>query len=61
MGEDKYTKRKQQGIAIPNPYIVNPVKPFITDKYKNHMELNKIKSIKYFTKALLELLYQGFS
>ena len=54
-------KLQQQGLAIPNPDSVNTAKSFIPDKYKNRMKLNKFKRIKYFTKSLLEIRYQGFS
>ena len=54
-------KQKQQGIAVPNSYIVKPDKSFIPDKFNNQMELKKINRIKYSTKALLELRDWGFS
>ena len=44
MREVKFAKRQQQGLVITNPDIVNPAKPFIPYKYKNQMELNKLKS-----------------
>ena len=59
----KYTvmKQQQQGISVTNSDIVNPAKPFIPDKYNNRMNLKKLKRIKYFTKALLELIARVFS
>ena len=42
MGEDKYIKQKQRGIAVPNPYIVKLVKPSIADKYNNQIELKNL-------------------
>ena len=54
-------KRQQQGISFPNSDHANPDKPFIPDKYNNHMNLKKLKRIKYFTKATLELRGRGFS
>ena len=44
--EDKVMKLQQQGLAIPNSDSVKPAKPFITDKYKNCMNPNKIERIK---------------
>ena len=38
-----------------------PAKSLIPNKYNNSMELNKLKRKKYFTEALLSLVYQGFS
>ena len=61
MRGDKVMKRQQQGLAVPKSDSTNPAKSFITYKYNNWMELNKLKRIKYFTKALLELRSQGFS
>ena len=61
MREDIVIKRKQQGLAVPNSDNVKPEKPFIPDKYNNHMNLKKLKRIKYFTKATLELRGRGFS
>ena len=61
MREDKFIKQQQQCLAVPNAYSVKPTKSLIPYKYKNWMELNKLKRIKYFTKALLELRSQGFS
>ena len=43
MREDKAVKRQQQGIAGSNPDSVKPAKTLIIDKYKNIIELNKIK------------------
>ena len=54
-------KQQQQGISVTNSDIVNPAKPFIPDKYNNRMNLKKLKRIKYFTKALLELIARVFS
>ena len=54
-------KRQQIGLDVPNPDSMKPANSFIPDKYINRTELNKIKRIKYFTKALLELRAQGFS
>ena len=54
-------KWQQRGLAVPNSYSVKPDKLFIPDKYNNQMELNKLKMINYFTKALPELRTQGFS
>ena len=42
MMEDKVTKRKQQGILVSNPDIMNPSKPLIPYKYSNMMELKKL-------------------
>ena len=61
MREDKVMKRQQRGLAVPNLYSVKPAKPFIPDKYNNHMNLKKLNRIKYFTKAILELRDRGFS
>ena len=54
-------KRKQRGLAVPNSDSVKPAKTFIPDKYRNIMKMKKLKRIKYFTKALLELRARGFS
>ena len=40
---------------------MEPAKPFIPDKYINREKLKKLKRIKYFTKALMELRPRGFS
>ena len=40
--EDKVKKRKQQGIPVSNPDIMNPSKPLIPYKYSNMMELKKL-------------------
>ena len=61
MREDTVIKLQQQGLAVPNPDSVKLSKPFIPDKYINFMKLEKLKRIKYFTKALLELRARGFS
>ena len=61
MREDKFIKRKHQGIAAPNSDNVKPSKLLIPDKYNNRIELKKLERIKNFTKALLELRDQGFS
>ena len=61
MREYKFIKRQQQGLAFPNSDSAKPAKLFIPDKYNNQMELNKLKMINYFTKALPELRTQGFS
>ena len=34
---DKSMKKQQLFIAVPNPYSVNPDKPFISYKYNNQM------------------------
>ena len=60
MREDIVMKRQQQGLAVPNSDSVMPVKPFISEKYYNQMNLKTLKRIKYFTKALLEPIAQGF-
>ena len=60
MREYKVLKRQQQGLDVPNSDSVKLDKSFIPDKYKNWMELKKLKRIKYFTKALLELRSWGF-
>ena len=44
MREYKFAKQQQRGHAIPNPDNVNLSKPFILEKYKNLIELNKLKS-----------------
>ena len=54
-------KQRQRGISVTNSDSVKPVKLFIPNKYNNLMNLNKIKRIKYFTKALLEPRAWGFS
>ena len=53
--EDKVMKRQQQVISIQNSDNVKSDKSFIPDKYNNQMELKKLKRIKYFSKALLEI------
>ena len=53
-------KRQQRGLNITNSDSLKPAKPCITDKYNNRMKLKKLKRIKYFTKALLELRARGF-
>ena len=40
-------KLLQRGLAVPNSDIVKPPKPLIPDKYKNEMNLKKLKRIKY--------------
>ena len=50
-----YTFLMIDNFASENSGSVKPAKPFIPDNYKNHMELNKLKRIKYFTKALLKI------
>ena len=40
---------------------MNPAKSFIPDKYNNHIELNKLNRIKYFTKSILEIRAWEFS
>ena len=42
MREYKVTERQQQGLVIIRSDRVKPSKPFIPDKYNDHMELNKI-------------------
>ena len=61
MREDKFMKRQQQGPTVPNLDSVKTAKSFIPDKYNNRMELNKLKRMKYFTKALLDLIGRVFS
>ena len=61
MRKYKVKKWQQQGLYVPNPDSMKPRKLFIPYKYNNRMELQKTKKIKYFTNALLELRYQGFS
>ena len=61
MKEDKFTKRQQQCLAVSNLYSVKPSKSFIPDHYNNWVELKKLRRIKYFTKALLELRAWGFN
>ena len=53
--------KKKRDLAITNSDSLSPAKPFIPDKYNNHMNLKKIMKIKYFTKALLELIARVFS
>ena len=60
MREDTVMKKKRD-LAITNSDSLSPAKPFIPDKYNNHMNLKKIMKIKYFTKALLELIARVFS
>ena len=43
MREDKAVKRQQQDLVGSNPDSVKPDKTLIIDKYKNIIELNKIK------------------
>ena len=54
-------KQQQQGLDFPNSDSARPDKPFITDKYNNNTNLNKLKKIKYFTKELLKLRAWAFS
>ena len=54
-------KQKQQGLSVPNSYSAKTAKPIIPDKYNNCMNLKKLKRIKYFAKALLELRAWSFS
>ena len=61
MTEDTVMKRQQQGLSVTNSDSMSPDKPFIPDKYNNLMNLKKLKSIKYFTKALLDIRSQEFS
>ena len=51
MREYKVLKLQQQGLDVPNSDSVKLDKSFIPDKYKNWMELKKLKRIKYFTKV----------
>ena len=61
MRVEKFMKRQQQGLDVPNSDSVKPAKLFIPDKYKSKTEPNKLKRIKYFNKALLETRAWGFS
>ena len=60
MREYKFIKLQQQGLAVPDSDSMKPAKTLIPDKYNTWMELKKTNRIKYSTKALLELRYQGF-
>ena len=51
--ENKVAKRQKQDIAVTNQDSAKPAKPFNTDKYKNRMELKKLKRKNYFTKEIL--------
>ena len=44
MREYKIEKQQQQSLAVTNPYSMKPYKSLIPDRYKNWMELKKIKS-----------------
>ena len=61
MREDSVMRRQQQGISVTNLDSVKPSKPIIPDKYNNRMNLKKLKRMKYFNKALLELRAWSFS
>ena len=54
-------KLQQQCLAVPNSDSMKPAKTFIPDKYNNCMNLKKLKRVKYFTKAILELRVWDFS
>ena len=53
--EDTVKKQQKQGLDVPNTDSITFPKPFILDKYNNSMNLKKLKRIKYYTKALLEI------
>ena len=53
MREDKFAKQQQQSPVVPNPYSAIQDKPFVPDKFNNWMELKKLDSKNYFTKALI--------
>ena len=53
MREDIIMKKQQRDLAVTNSDSAKPAKPFNTDKYKNRMELKKLKRKNYFTKEIL--------